>query len=82
MRTKLVGILILALLILIFALQNNKPVDVHFFFARFSVSLAMLIFLVFVIGALLGVLTSLPDMHKKSKQIDELKKKIKEDKTE
>ncbi len=76
MRNKLFGILILALLILIFALQNNKPVDVHFFVVRFSVSLAILIFLVFVIGALLGVLTSLPDMRRKSKQIDELKKKI------
>jgi uncharacterized integral membrane protein len=82
MRTKLFGTLILALLILIFALQNNKPVEVHFFFARFSISLAILIFLVFVIGALLGVLTSLPDMRRKSKQIDELKKKIKDNQTE
>jgi uncharacterized integral membrane protein len=64
MQRKLIIVLILALLIIVFAAQNNRPVEVRFFFTQFTVSLAALIFVIFVVGAFLGASTFYDDLRK------------------
>ena len=57
--------LILAALLVVFAIQNAGPVDVDLWFWEIRSSLALLIFLVFAIGVVTGLLYSAWTAHKK-----------------
>ncbi|MGE5238617.1 MAG: LapA family protein [Chloroflexota bacterium] len=56
------GILLVAVIILfavtLFSVQNARAVDVSFFFWSFQASLAMVIFLSVVAGAIVGAIVS------------------------
>lgn len=53
-RTKLTLIAVLIGLVVLFTLQNTQVVEVHFLFWTLSMSRVLLIFLLLIVGALLG----------------------------
>jgi lipopolysaccharide assembly protein A len=55
----------LAILTVIFALQNAIPVTVTFFIWQFEGSLALVLMLTFALGVLVSLLVSIPAMLKK-----------------
>lgn len=67
MYRKLILLLVLAVLVIVFAAQNNHPVDVRLFSSQVKVSLSALVFLIFVIGALLGFSASVDGFRKNQK---------------
>jgi len=64
MQIFLFGALAVSLVAVLFALQNNVPVMVSFFWWTFNGSLALVLFLAVVAGALASSLASLPALVK------------------
>lgn len=60
MRLYLVSALVISFLAILFALQNNTLVTIRFFNQEFSYSLALVLLVTLGIGALIGLLFSLP----------------------
>ena len=56
MRAKIVVIIAVLLLVIAFSVQNAEPVIVQLWFWSFSVSKALLIFLLLAVGVLLGLI--------------------------
>lgn len=71
--------LILALLIVTFIFQNTTPVIVYFLAWNFQGSLALILFLTFIIGIIISLLVAIPllirRMRSKKKIIGEIEKK-------
>jgi len=65
-RTKMIGILVLALFIGIVLLQNTGSVQTKILFFSFTMPRAVLLFLTALIGFIIGVLASLRVGRKKS----------------
>jgi len=59
MQAKMIGLVVLLLVLLIFALQNTQPVAVKFLFWETTVSAVLTILVSFILGALTGVLVFL-----------------------
>ncbi len=57
--SKLMGILILALLLIIVVLQNTTPVETRILFFSFEMPRALLLFIMTLLGFILGVLVSI-----------------------
>ena len=68
----------LAILTVIFALQNPIPVGVIFLVWKFEGSLALVLMLTFALGALVSSLVSIPAIVKRRSAISNQKKKIEE----
>lgn len=56
---KIIVIMILLFLVLLFTLQNTEPVSLSFFFWKFTLSRALMFFLIFAVGVLLGYVLAL-----------------------
>lgn len=54
MRTRLIVSLVLVSLLLVFAVQNARTVDIAFLFWRAEISRALLLFSVFALGGIVG----------------------------
>lgn len=78
MQRSLIFALLLILVVVVFALQNSDPVLIKLLFWQVECSVAFVMTSVLFIGALLGVLFSLPSIFKKREQIAELKEKLEE----
>lgn len=76
MQRSLIIALLLILIVVVFALQNSDPVQIKLFFWQVESSIAFVMTSVLFIGALLGVLFSLPTIFKKRDQVAELKEKM------
>ena len=70
----LIGGFLIGAIAVTFALQNTETVIVALFSWRLESSLAMVIILAMVLGALIGLLWFLPGSIKKSFQISNLKR--------
>ena len=68
---------ILALALVVFALQNAGPVEIRFFGADVTLPLAIVIFLTLTLGVMVGVLFSLPSLLKHRKNTKKLNKALK-----
>ncbi|MFW6324676.1 MAG: lipopolysaccharide assembly protein LapA domain-containing protein [Desulfovibrionales bacterium] len=70
MNKKLVALVVLLILVVLFTLQNTEAVSVQFFFWSASVSKALLIFILFGLGVLLGFFLGNHSrrIHKKEKE--------------
>ena len=69
MKIKLSVGTILVLLVVVFTLQNTEVVNIQFLFWSFSLSRALMIFVVFGAGVLIGAfLSNLPRMMEKKQQ--------------
>jgi uncharacterized integral membrane protein len=82
MQRSLIFALLLVLIIVVFALQNSDPISVKLFFWDIESSKALIITSILFIGALLGVLFSLPSIIKKRDKIEELEKQLPKKKEE
>ena len=60
MKRTLLIILVIAVLVAIFALQNSAEVIIKLWFWSIETSLALVVILTFAIGALMGILFSIP----------------------
>lgn len=69
MHKGIIASLILSVLLVIFALQNTEPVQLNLWFWSFQSSLALLVIVLLVTGALLGYLILLPTLFSKNKII-------------
>jgi lipopolysaccharide assembly protein A len=78
MRLFTVLALLIAIAIVLFALQNSVIVTVSFLSFKHSGSLALILVLLFTLGLLAGILVSIPRLIQKSSTLREQKKKIKQ----
>jgi len=67
--------LIIVLIMVAFAVLNTKVIDINFGFTKVNISLALTIFIVFALGAIVSFIVTTPSIIKKRK---ELKRKNKE----
>ncbi len=65
MQKTLLVILLFAILIVIFALQNSAEVVINLWFWSINISLALIVILAFALGALVGILFSIPQRRRK-----------------
>ncbi len=77
MQGYLIGALIIAIITLIFGLQNLNEVTIHFLWWKFKGSLALILLLSFTSGVLASILASLPTFFRKKRYIRQLKKQSK-----
>lgn len=78
MQLSLIFALIIALLAVIFSVQNTEPVTINFLFWTFQGSLALILMITLATGVIVGFLTSSPSMLKSRSTISTQKKKIAE----
>jgi len=68
--------IVIAMLAVIFALQNAVPITVSFLIWKFESSLALILLITIALGVLMSLLVSIPSKIKKIKIILNQKKKI------
>ena len=78
MKFSLFIALVIALLAVIFSVQNTSPVTINFLFWNFEGSLALILLITLVTGVIIGFLTSSPSLLKSRSAISTQKKKIAE----
>ena len=77
MRLFIILALLIAIAIVLFAVQNSAMVTISFLSFHYSGSLALIVVVLFALGLLAGLLISLPSLLKKHLALREHKKKIK-----
>jgi uncharacterized integral membrane protein len=70
--------LIIAVLVVVFAVQNAIPITISVLFWQFQGSLALVLLLTLALGAISGLLVSIPSLIKRNQEISGQKKKIAE----
>jgi uncharacterized integral membrane protein len=70
--------LALAVLVVLFSLQNATPVRVTFFHWSYEASLVIILLLTFVAGVVSAYIISLPGYIKMRRELSECKKAVKE----
>ena len=78
MQLQLVVAIVVAILAVVFALQNAVPITVSFLTWRFESSLALVLLITLALGIIMSLLVSVPSAIKKMKLISSQKKKIQE----
>jgi len=78
MRLFIVLALLIAIAIILFAIQNSAIVTISFLSFHYTGSLALIVVVLFTAGLLAGLLISLPSLLKKHLALREHKKKIKQ----
>lgn len=63
MKTKVIVVLVLIGLFILFVMQNMDVVNINFLFFSFPISRVLLMFLIFAIGVVVGLM--LPSVMKK-----------------
>lgn len=74
MRSGLIFSLLLAILAVIFALQNPQPMDVNLLFFKTEGSTALILILTFGFGILVGLLSTLPKQLRTRRKLKKLQK--------
>jgi len=77
MQIGFIVILIIAIFVAIFAIQNGAPVDVDLFFATFRTPLAVVMMSCIIIGAILVLILGTTRQFKKRSESKEMKNKLK-----
>ena len=76
MRIFFVVALILALLVTVFAVQNNQPITISFLFWSIEGSLALVLMVTLVLGIVIGVLLMAPGSVRSRLQIGGLQRSV------
>ncbi len=66
MKTKIIIIIILAVLLIIFVLQNTAIVEIKFWFWELSIPRALVLFICFAMGLIIGLI--IPSTRKNEEQ--------------
>ena len=82
MQIGFIVILIIAIFVAIFAIQNGTPVPVGLFFARYEMPLAVIMMACLILGAVIILILGTTRQFKKRSEQKELKNKIKAFETE
>ena len=77
MQIGFIVILIIAIFVAIFAIQNGAPVDVDLFFATFRTPLAVVMMTCIIIGAIIVLVLGTTRQFKKRSESKEIKSKLK-----
>lgn len=75
MRLGLISALVLAVVAVIFALQNPQPMEVNLLFFQTEGSTALVLILTFAFGVVVGLISSLPGRLRAQRRVKELQKK-------
>lgn len=75
MRLGLLLSLLLAIVAVVFAVQNPQEMDVNLLFFQTQGSTALVLILTFGLGVVVGLLSSLPDRLRAQRKLKELQKK-------
>jgi len=78
MRFFIVLALFIAVAIVLFALQNSAIVTVSFLSFHYNGSFALILVVVFTLGLLAGILISIPSLLRKSSDLREQKRRVKQ----
>jgi len=78
MQLQLIVAIVVAILAVVFALQNAVPITVSFLTWRFESSLALVLLITVALGVIMSLLVSVPSRIKRIKLISSQKKKIQE----
>ena len=78
MQLRLIAGIVVAILLVIFALQNGEPIVVKLWFWEVQNSLAVILMIMLLMGAALGAFFSIPGYMKNKKVLAEKKKRIAE----
>lgn len=73
---KFLVLILIAILVAIFAVQNSTVVSLSFFNYHFESSLVVVVLLSFALGIISGIVYMLPSLLKKHIQISGLKKEL------
>ncbi len=76
MRLFLISASIIALLAIVFALQNAVPIEIAFAIWRLEESLALVLLLTLTVGFIVGLLVSMPTITKRQWKISNQKRRI------
>jgi uncharacterized integral membrane protein len=74
-RSLIIGLLA-ALILTLFALQNDTPTDINFFVGTVEGSLSLILLITVIIGVILGIIFSVPSINKQTKIIQQKNKEI------
>ncbi len=80
-RLGLLSSLLLAIVAVIFALQNPQPMEVNLLFFQTEGSTALVLILTFGFGVVVGLLSSLPGRLRARRELKDLKSKQSDDQT-
>ena len=70
--------LLIAIAIILFALQNSAIVTVSLLSFHYDGSLALILVVVFTLGLFVGILISVPSLVRKSSDVREQKRRVKQ----
>src|SRR6056297_2614560 len=76
MQKSLIIGLLAALILTIFALQNDELVTLDFFLGKVDGSLSLILLITVIIGVILGIIFSVPSINKQTKIIQRKNKEI------
>jgi len=76
MRIFFVVALVLALLVTVFAVQNNQPITISFLFWSINGSLALVLMVTLVLGIVIGVLLMTPGSVRNRLQVGGLQRSL------
>lgn len=77
MQIGFIVILVIAIFVAIFAIQNGTPVPIDLFFARYEMPLAVIMMICLILGAVIILILGTTRQFKKRSEQKELKNKIK-----
>jgi putative membrane protein len=77
MQKTFIGLLLLILIIVLFALENNTPVKISFWFKEINSSLSLVIILSVTFGAVVSSLLALPGRFRIKRELRTKEQKIK-----
>lgn len=75
MRFGLIFSLLLAVLVIIFALQNPQNMDINLLFFQAEESTALVLILTFGLGVVVGLLSIIPQQLRSRRKLKQLQKK-------
>jgi uncharacterized integral membrane protein len=78
MRLLLLLALLIAIVAVVFALQNSTPVFIRFFGWQTQESMALVLLITFTVGVLFGLLVSVPALIQRMRKISQLKRQVDE----
>jgi putative membrane protein len=76
MQRSLIIIIIITLLVVVFALQNSITINLKIWFWTVDIPAGLALIVTFAVGILLGIISSLPRLMKRNREIRDLKEKI------
>lgn len=76
MRVYLILALLLAILVTVFAIQNNAQIEVTFLFWKIDGSLALVLMTTLAIGIIIGILVYIPSAVRRRLQVGGLKRQL------